>query len=86
MSDNFNYFIYRHYYKDEIIPFIRSFHSSALHFKVKYSPSAKCLYSPLNALNPIRRTKCGPPMVRWAKGGGRHNEGYDDLPLDVWFY
>jgi hypothetical protein len=27
----------------------------------------------------------GRQLVRWAKGGGRYNEGCNDLPLDVWF-
>jgi hypothetical protein len=61
-------------FPDEYLPFIRSFHSSAL--QAEYSPKAERLYSPLSVLNPLIREAVGRrSAVRWAGSGGRHDEG-----------
>jgi hypothetical protein len=51
---------------------------------MEYSPSTKHLYSPLLVSNPKDTVSRGPPIVvRWVQGGGRHDAGRNDLPLDV---
>ena len=65
---------------DEIF---RSFAVSTLVSSIRwsYSPNTKLpLFTPLCTSEPKKMLPRG-----WLRGGGRHNESENDLPLDVWF-
>lgn len=52
---------------------------------MKYSSNTKQSHSPSEVLNPKDTLSVGRHfVVRWLQGGGWHNAGLNDLPLDVW--
>jgi hypothetical protein len=48
-----------------------------------YSPNTKLPYSPSCTFEPKERCRAWATQLRWLGGGGRRDEGENDLPLDV---
>ena len=70
---------------DETSPYIRSFRHNALPFIGSNPPIPNAYIPPLISCWTQSHDRAWAALeVRWAGGGGRHNEGLNDLPLDVW--